>query len=159
MPRSSKLLLLPLMLVLAAALVSCNESKENESAENNTSGTMSSTTTNPSAQPVQVVAVDLGRTIGTDKQVTERVETFKPNDTIYASIHTTGSAPTSKMSVKWTDPNGQVVDQSEQPIVTAEGSNAMEFHLAKPGLPAGTYKVEVFVDGNSVQSKEFHVSS
>jgi len=158
MTRSSKLLLLPLGLLLAAALVSCNESKENEAAEN-ASGTMSSTTTNPSAQPVQVVAVDLGRNIGTDKQVTERLDTFKPNDTIYASIHTTGSAPTSKMSVKWTDPNGQVVDQSEQPIVTAEGSNAMEFHLSKPGLVAGTYKVEVFVDGNSVQSKEFKVSS
>ena len=158
MPRFSKLLLLPLVLVLAAALVSCNESKENEAAEN-ASGTMSSTTTNPSAQPVQVVAVDLGKNIGTDKQVTERLDTFKPNDTIYASIHTTGSAPSSKMSVKWTDPNGQVVDQSEQPIVTAEGSNAMEFHLQKPGLQAGTYKVEVFVDGNSVQSKEFKVTS
>jgi len=158
MPRFSKLLLLPLVLVLAAALVSCNESKENEAAEN-ASGTMSSTTTNPSAQPVQVVAVDLGKNIGTDKQVTERLDTFKPNDTIYASIHTTGSAPSSKMSVKWTDPNGQVVDQSEQPIVIAEGSNAMEFHLSKPGLTAGTYKVEVFVDGNSVQSKEFKVTS
>lgn len=157
MPRSSKLLLLPLGLLLAAVLVSCNESKEEEAAEHATSTTTN--TANPSAQPVQVVAVDLGRTIGTDKQVTERVETFKPNDTIYASIHTSGSAPSSTMSVKWTDPNGQVVDQSEQPIVTTEGSNAMEFHLSKPGLPAGTYKVEVFVDGNSVQSKEFKVTS
>jgi hypothetical protein len=157
MLRSSKLLLLPLVLVAAAALVSCNHSSDN--AAENASGTMSSTTTNSSAQPVQVMGVDLGRNIGTDKQVTERVDTFKPNDTIYASIHTSGSAPSSKMSVKWTDPNGQVVDQSEQPIVTAEGSNAMEFHLSKPGLQAGTYKVEVFVDGNSVQSKEFKVSS
>ena len=156
MPRSSKLLLLPLGLLLAAVLVSCNESKEDEAAEHATSATTN--TANPSAQPVQVVALDLGRNIGTDKQVTERVETFKPNDTIYASIHTSGSAPSSTMSVKWTDPNGQVVDQSEQPIVTTD-SNAMEFHLSKPGLPAGTYKVEVFVDGNSVQSKEFKVTS
>jgi len=156
MPRSSKLLLLPLGLLLAAVLVSCNESKEEEAAEHASNAT---TTTTTSAQPVQVVALDLGRNVGTDKQVTERIETFKPNDTIYASIHTTGSAPSSTMSVKWMDQNGQVLDQSEQPIVTAEGSNAMEFHLSKPGLAPGTYKVEVFVDGNSVQSKEFHVIS
>ena len=150
MSRPAMRLLLPALGLLLALGVVFSCAKKADQA---------SKSTPPASGPVTVVAVDLGRSIGSDKQVTESVETFKPNDTIYASIHTSGSAPSSTMSVKWTDPNGQVVDQSEQPIVTTEGSNAMEFHLSKPGLAAGTYKVEVFVDGNSVQSKEFKVSS
>jgi len=157
MPRSAKFLWLPALgLALAASLISCNESKE--AAENTASTTTIAGT--PAGEPVQVVAVDLGRTIGSDKQVTERLETFKPNDTIYASIHTSGNNPSSKLGVKWTYQDGQVLGQSEQMIVPVEGSNAMEFHLAKPsGLPAGNYKVEVFVDGTPVQSREFRVTS
>ena len=158
MSRSVKFLLLPALgLVLAASLISCNESNESQTT---TTTSDNATTTTPSGQPVQVLAVDLGRDIGGDKQVTERLDTFKPNDTIYASIHTSGAAPTSKLGVKWTYQDGQVVDQSEQTITPVEGSNAMEFHLSKPaGLPAGNYKVEVFVDGNSVQSREFRVTA
>ena len=161
MPRSIKWLLLPTLgLVLAAALVSCNESNESQTATTSTSSTENTATTTPASQPVQVLGVDLGKNIGADKQVTERLDTFKPNDTIYASIHTSGSRATSKLGVKWTYQDGQVVDQSEQIVAPAEGSNAMEFHLSKPdGLPAGNYKVEVFVDGASVQSKEFRVTS
>jgi hypothetical protein len=162
MTRSSKLLwTAALGALLIAAVTSCNESKDQQAAEHATTATTTDNgaTAMPGTGAVQVVAVDLGKTIGTDKQVTERIDTFKPNDTVYASIHTSGSAPNSKLGVKWYQ-NGQVVSQDEQPIAPAEGSNAMEFHLSQPaGLPAGDYKVEVTVDGATVQMKEFHVVS
>jgi hypothetical protein len=162
MTRSSKLLwTAALGAFLIAAVTSCNESNEQEAAEHSTTATTTDNgaTAMQGTSAVQVVAVDLGRNIGTDKQVTERLDTFKPNDTVYASIHTSGSAPNSKLGVKWYQ-NGQVVSQAEQPIVEPEGTNALEFHLSQPaGLPAGDYKVEVTVDGATVQTKEFRVVS
>jgi uncharacterized protein YfaS (alpha-2-macroglobulin family) len=104
-----------------------------------------------------VVAVDLGRNIDAEKKVTERVDEFKPSDTIYASVVTNGAAPNARIGVKWTYEDGQVVDQAEQ-VIAPDGAATTEFHITKPdGLPAGNYKVEVFVDGSSVQTKDFKV--
>lgn len=109
--------------------------------------------------PVSVVAVDLGRNIDAEKKVTERVEEFKPSDTIYASVVTSGAAPNARIGVKWTFEDGQVVDQAEQ-VIAPDGAATTEFHITKPdGLPAGNYKVEVFVDGSSVQTKDFKVTA
>jgi hypothetical protein len=154
MNRTAKWLLLSALgLVLAVGASSCN--KKADQTATSTETTTPSTTT----EPVQVVAVDLGKNIGEDKQVTEKIETFKPGDTIYASIHTSGGSPESKLGVKWTFQDGQVVDQSEQAIAP-NGAAATEFHISKPdGLPPGNYKVEVFVDGSPVQSREFKVTA
>jgi len=142
-------LLLALGVLLATGTISCTKKTE----------TASSTTVPPGSTPVSVVAVDLGRNIDVDKQVTERVDVFKPNDTIYASIRTSGASPNAKLGVKWTYQDGQVVDQSEQ-IIAPEGTASTEFHITKPdGLPAGDYKVEVYVDCSPVQSKDFKVTS
>ena len=133
------------------------------SCANRAEQTSSTSTSTPSASapsattPVSVVAVDLGRNIDVDKLVTERVEVFKPNDTIYASIRTNGASPNAKLGVKWIYQDGQVVDQSEQ-VIAPEGKT--EFHITKPdGLPAGNYKVEILVDGSSVQTKDFRVTA
>jgi len=150
---ASWLLVSALGLVLALGAGSCTK-KADETATSTETANPSTTT-----EPVQVVAVDLGKNIGDDKQVVEKIETFKPGDTIYASIHTSGGSPESKLGVKWTFQDGQVVDQSEQTIAPT-GAAATEFHISKPdGLPAGNYKVEVFVDGSPVQSREFKVTS
>ena len=163
MPRSATYVLLPTLALALAGLVSCTQSANESQAASTAATTAQQTSTPPASQAspaVQVLAVDLGRTIGTDKQVSERLDTFKPNDTIYASVHTSGSAPASKMAVKWTYQDGQVVDQAEQPIMLPEGASAMEFHLSKPsGLPEGNYKVEISGDGSPVQSRVFRVSS
>jgi hypothetical protein len=142
-------------LLLVVGVISCGQKTED------TASTTTETTPPPSSTaPVQVLAVDLGRNIGSDKQVVERVEVFKPNDTVYASVHTSGGSPDSKLAVRWTFEDGQVVDQTEQAIAATEGGAATEFHISKPdGLPAGTYKVEVLVDGSPVQTREFRVTS
>ena len=119
------------------------------------------TTANPTntQTPVSVVAVDLGRGVDAGKQVTDKTEVFKPNDTIYASIKTSGTSPSSRIGVKWTYQDGQVVAEGEQ-VIAPSGPEATEFHINKPdGFPAGNYKVEVFVDGASVESKDFKVEA
>jgi hypothetical protein len=111
----------------------------------------------PAAPAVTVTAIELGNQIGADNRVTQQRAAFAPNDTIYVSVVTNGSAPSATLTAKWTYQDGQVVNESTQTIAPT-GSAATEFHIAKPdGWPAGTYKVEVSLNGRSTGVKEFEV--
>jgi len=108
---------------------------------------------------VTVTSVDLGKTIGADKRVTDQADTFAPNDVIYATVLTDGSSPNVVLRTTWMFQDGQVVAQSER-VIAPNGQTATEFHIEKPdGLPPGKYKVVVSLDGNPVQTKEFEVKS
>jgi hypothetical protein len=111
----------------------------------------------PAASVVTVTTVELGNQIGADKRVTQPMTSFAPKDTIYATVVTTGLAPSATLTAKWTYQDGQVVNESTQTIAPT-GPAATEFHIAKPdGWPAGTYKVEVSLNGRSTGTKEFEV--
>jgi hypothetical protein len=82
---------------------------------------------------------------------------FGPKDTIYASVATTGAAPSKTITAKWSFQDGQVVKQDSQAIAPT-GPAATEFHISKPsGWPAGKYKVEIAVDGSPAGTQEFEV--
>ena len=113
----------------------------------------------PSTTPAQlsVTGLDLGRSVGGDKRVTEKVSDFRPNDVIYASVLTSGASPNAVLRARWTFGDGQLVSESEQTIAPS-GDAATEFHVSKPdGWPVGKYKVEVFLNGTPAQSKDFEV--
>ena len=116
------------------------------------------TAENPAATTeVSVTGVDLGRSIGGDKRVTERADQFGPNDVIYASVLTSGTSPSAILKARWTYEDGQLVDEAEQAIAPA-GVTASEFHVSKPdGWPVGKYRVEVYLNGTPAMSKEFQV--
>jgi len=106
---------------------------------------------------VRVTDVTLGRSVGGDKAITDRTETFKPNDTIYASVATEGSAPSATLRAKWSFETGQLVDESTRTIAP-NNKERTEFHISKPdGWPAGKYKLEVFLNDQSADTKSFDV--
>ncbi|MGH7558217.1 MAG: hypothetical protein ACREMD_10670 [Gemmatimonadota bacterium] len=121
-------------------------------------------TEEPSASPtattgVEVTEVALGRAIGADKAVTEPTTTFGPSATIYASVRTEGTAPSSTISVRWTFEDGQVVDESSQTIAPT-GPEVTEFHISNPdGWPAGGYEVAISLDGQPVETQSFTVEA
>lgn len=142
---------LSLCFVLAFAATACQKS------ETQTSETGTGTTTEQQATNVQVERIDIGKNVGNDNQVTEHAEAFAPNETIYASVITQGSAPTAELKTRWTFQDGQVVDEVSRTIAPSGGA-ATEFHVSKPdGLPIGKYRVEVFLNGSPAASKEFEV--
>ena len=101
--------------------------------------------------------VDVGNAIGADKKVTAPSVSFKPSDTIYASISSEGASANVALSARWTFEDGQLVNEATQNIAPA-GPAVTEFHISKPtGLPKGKYKVEVFVDTKSAGTKDFEV--
>jgi hypothetical protein len=111
----------------------------------------------PAPAPVAVASVDLGNAVGADQRVTTQATEFTPQDTIYAAVSTTGSAANAVLNAKWTYQDGQIVNESSQTIAPS-GPAVTTFHISKPdGWPAGTYKVEVSLDGKPVASKDFSV--
>ena len=107
---------------------------------------------------VRVSQIDTGRSLAADKTISAKSDSFKPNDTIYASIATEGTAAAAAtLKARWTYQDGQVVDESTQSIAPT-GNARTEFHISKPdGWPAGKYKLEVFLNGSSAATKDFEV--
>jgi hypothetical protein len=141
------LFLAVLVLALPTLIAACAKKTEEYSS------------TTPPAAAVTVTDVDLGRAVGSDNRVVDKVETFAPKDVIYATVITKGASPSSIIKATWTFEDGQVVDTSERTIAPT-GEAATEFHIAKPdGFPAGKYKVEVYLDGSQVSTKTFEVKA
>jgi hypothetical protein len=106
---------------------------------------------------VKVTDIDVGRSVGADKTIGDKTDSFRPADTFYVSIRTEGSSPTATLTARWTYQDGQVVDESRQTIAPSGGA-VTEFHLSNPdGWRTGAYKVEVLLNGASAGTKDFRV--
>jgi hypothetical protein len=122
------------------------------------SANMESQSSAPSG-PVHVTSVDLGKSVDAESRVTEKTDTFNPNDVIYATVLTDGASPNTVLKATWTFQDDQVVSQAER-VIAPNGPAATEFHIQKAdGFPAGKYKVVVTLNGTPVQTKEFEVKA
>lgn len=112
----------------------------------------------PQAAVFHVTRVDLGNAIGADKKVTAPSVSFKPSDTIYASIASEGASANVSLSARWTFEDGQLVSEATQSIAPS-GPAVTEFHISKAdGWPAGKYKLEVSANGKPAGAAQFTVT-
>ena len=137
-----------LILALTILSAACSRGSENPDA----------TGTTGTGVGVRVSQIDIGRSLAADKTISAKSDSFKPNDTIYASIATEGTAAAAAtLKARWTYQDGQVVDESTQSIAPT-GNARTEFHISKPdGWPAGKYKLEVFLNGSSAGTRDVEV--
>ena len=110
---------------------------------------------------VAVSSVDLGNAVGPDMRVVAPMTSFGKNDTVIAAVSTSTSDPLAsvpgKLSAKWSFQDGQVIND-ESKDVNFTGNGVTDFQVAKPdGWPAGNYKIDILLDGQVVQTKEFSV--
>jgi hypothetical protein len=106
----------------------------------------------------RVSQIDIGRSLNADKTINDTTGSFKPTDTIYASIATENTTAPTTVKARWTYQDGQVVNESTQTIAPAAGGARTEFHISKPnGWPAGKYTLEVFLNGSSAATKDLEV--
>jgi len=111
----------------------------------------------PAQAPIAVVSVDLGRQLGPDNRIVQSMTTFGVNDTIYASVATTGMATGAVLTARWAYQTGQTVDSTTMTIAPT-GPAETEFHIMKASpWPAGGYTLEIWLDGQSVGQKAFEV--
>src|SRR6185503_2868723 len=132
---------------VATALLACG--KKDDTA---TTSTTIDTSAIAPATVVEVSDVDLGRAVGADKKITDKTDTFKPTDKIFASVHTHGSAPTAKIAAKWMYENGTPVSENSETI-SPSGDAYTQFQISKASpWPTGKYTLHVLLDDREVKT-------
>jgi uncharacterized lipoprotein YmbA len=148
----------PACCAIALALAVACGKKENQ--ETTAQGAGGAVVPPPAAAPaaaLQVADVKVGNKLDANKQVSNATDTFSPKDTIFASVHTTGTAQNAQVVARWTFQDGQTVSERTESI-SPTGDTYTEFHIAKPsGWPAGKYTLHVLLNGQEVQTKDFTV--
>lgn len=105
---------------------------------------------------LSVIDVDMGRHAGPDKKITDKTDTFAPSDTIFASVHMSGTARGEMIVGGWTFPDSSVVEQKADSMT--QDDSYLAFFVAKPkGLTPGKYTFRLMVDGREVRSKDVTV--
>jgi hypothetical protein len=141
----------PVIVLVGAALVGC--------ARSETPAPTPPPATTPATAPaggVKVTDIAIGRSLNADKTIADKTDTFKPSDTIYVSVKAEGSSPGATLQTRWSYQD-KVVEETTEKIV-ATGPVVSEFHLSRPdGWPAGSYKIEVLLDGVSAGTRTFEV--
>jgi hypothetical protein len=141
-----------LCLAIAIGGLGCDRTQE-------TSTTQPPAVSAPTPAAAKVTAIELGNAITDDGRVAVGAAktTFAPADTIYVSVLTDRPPAGATLSARWTYEDGQLVSENREEL-TSSDRNATEFHIAKPdGWPAGRYKVEIALNGQSAGAREFEV--
>ncbi len=106
---------------------------------------------------IEVVEVDLGKGLQTDKTIRDETDDFVQRDTVYASVRTRGAADNATITARWTFQDGQVVDERSETIAPTGDANTTFFVSQPTGLARGKYTLIVLLNGAEAQRKEFEV--
>jgi hypothetical protein len=140
-----------LILVAGIAVAACSREQREKIDSAVDSGTVAIRTA------LSVIDIDMGRHVGTDNKITDKTDVFAATDTIYASIHTSGTATSSPVIARWTLNDTTTVEEKTQNVTTS-GDAYTSFSLAKPGgLAPGKYTLHVVIDGKEVRTKDVTV--
>ena len=105
--------------------------------------------------PLQVSTIQLGKSLNPDNSVGTFTTTFSPRDTVYLSVLTTASGA-GTIETKWYYGSTSVSDMKKE--VSYRGAAATEFRFHNTaGFPAGSYRVEVFLDGKAAGERSFKI--
>lgn len=108
------------------------------------------------SREVEVVAVELGRSIRDDKSVRRQTDRFKPDDTVYVSLRLFGINRAGDLRVHWYQ-TSTLLD-SQRRLVSPNGLSRTEFHYTAPdGFAPGSYEVAVFLDDQEIERRTFRV--
>jgi hypothetical protein len=150
-----------LIMLTMSAVVGCGggEAARARAADSVAAAESAAAAAKPPVPPgkMRVTVVMMGKKIGANNFITEPTFQFAPSDTVYLSVGTEGTPESAKLSTKWVSQKGEVVDSSAQEI-HPKGPENTAFRVApKKGWTQGVFKVTVFADGDSVDTKTFAV--
>jgi hypothetical protein len=142
--------IIPIVLSLCV-LGACNQ--EQKAKADSAAGAIAS----EARAALSVIDVDVGRHIDAERKVSDKTDEFSASDTIYASVHTSGTAQNGAVVGRWTFQDGTVVDEKTANVTTS-GDERTVFFIARPsGLTPGKYTLHVIVDGKEVRTKDVTV--
>ncbi len=155
MPRRSPMLALPLALLMFAACA-------DQAADQAPSGDSTTTATIEVPTTPMVTAIQIGRAVDDSNRILGGgVEHFPPSDTLYVGVTTShvvaGTPLTARLSKGST-----VIDSATVPSGTVDPESMAHTTIVLPGASkatAGSYRIEVLLDGASQGVREISIDS
>jgi hypothetical protein len=151
-----------LALLLAAAL-GCEAQDTSEAAKAAAAAARDSAAKADSARAaeasktISVTNVMIGKRIGEGNRVTEPTFLFDPADTVFVSIGTVGSPENVKFEARWTNQRGERVDTVVKTIQPKGREHTALASFRPKGWAPGPYRITIYVDGDSADTKTFQV--
>jgi hypothetical protein len=104
---------------------------------------------------LQVESVQVGKSLNSDNSVAVHTTRFEPGDTMHAAVITEGRG-SATIAARWTY-LGRVVNETEQKVSYNDHA-ATEFHIQNSGgFPVGDYKLEIFLNGEPIETRNLRV--
>ncbi|HJR16516.1 MAG TPA: hypothetical protein VJ808_06660 [Gemmatimonadales bacterium] len=111
-----------------------------------------------SSKTLKITHAMIGKRIGEGNRVTEPTFQFTPAETVFVSVGTIGSPDSVALKARWTNQKGEVVDSSAKTIKPT-GRDNTALQAARPkGWTPGAYRITIYANGDSVDSKTFAVA-
>ena len=105
--------------------------------------------------PLHASNIQVGRAINPDGSIGSPSTLFKQSETIFVSV-LTDAAGEGTIGVKWKY-GDRVIDEPTKKV-SFKGPGATSFQMQNSGgFPAGSYSVEVFIDGVTAGERAFKV--
>jgi len=107
------------------------------------------------SEPLNVVAVQTGKSLNSDHSVGTHAISFRPTDTMYVSV-LTDRRGAGTITVKWTL-YGRVIHEVTKKV-SYNDQAATDFRFqAADGFPVADYTIDVVVDGKPVETRRIKV--
>lgn len=106
---------------------------------------------------LSVIDIDMGRHIDVERKISDKTDDFAPTDTIYASVHSSGTANNGVLVGRWTFQDGTLIDTQTDTVATSGDARTAFFIVSPTGFAKGKYTLHVLADGQEVRTKDVDV--
>jgi hypothetical protein len=106
-------------------------------------------------EPLNVVAIQTGKSLNTDHSVGNHATSFRPKDTMYVSVLSDGRGA-GTLTVKWSFAGRVVHEVTKKVSYNDQAATDFRFQAADD-FPIGDYTIEVILDGTSIETRRIKV--
>jgi hypothetical protein len=107
------------------------------------------------SEPLNVVAIQTGKSLNTDHSVGRHATSFRPSDTMYVSVLSNGRGA-GTITVKWSFAGRLAHEVTKKVSYNDQAATDFRFQAAD-GFPVGDYTIEVILDGKSIETRRIKV--
>jgi hypothetical protein len=106
-------------------------------------------------EPLNVVAIQTGKSLNTDHSVGTHATSFRPKDTMYVSVLSNGRGA-GTLTVKWSFAGRVVREATKKVSYNDQAATDFRFQAADD-FPIGDYTIDVILDGKTIETRRIKV--
>lgn len=107
------------------------------------------------SEPLNVVAIQTGKSLNTDHSVGNHATSFRPKDAMYVSVLSNGRGA-GTITVRWSFAGRVVHEVTKKVSYNDQAATDFRFQAADD-FPIGDYTIDVILDGKTLETRRVKV--